>query len=154
MPPKKKSSNPDDEAPAAGSKTPTSKKATKMTADAKGKATTIKDKAATSTSTSKKATTMAAEAKGKATASNAKATPKTKNEVSSSSTSLIMAWDLVDMVTEMLFTVPTWAVANAVRLLDKEGCSIPFVARYRKEQTGNMEADKVREVVAAIETLK
>ncbi len=42
---------------------------------------------------------------------------------------------------------------NVVDLVE-EGCSIPFIARYRKERTNNMEADKIREVVAKLEELK
>ena len=66
---------------------------------------------------------------------------------------IAMAWDLVTMVTEMIMDEEPWAVANVVKLL-QEGCSIPFITRYRKEMTNGMEADKIREVASVMQELK
>ena len=37
------------------------------------------------------------------------------------------------------------AVENALELLE-EGCTIPFISRYRKEKTGNMDEVKIEAV--------
>jgi len=37
------------------------------------------------------------------------------------------------------------SVGNVVRLLDDDN-TVPFIARYRKEQTNCMEPDKLREI--------
>ncbi len=39
-------------------------------------------------------------------------------------------------------------VEAVLSLLD-EGCTVPFLARYRKEQTGSLDEEKLREIVAA-----
>ncbi|KAK7104249.1 S1 RNA-binding domain-containing protein 1-like [Littorina saxatilis] len=44
-------------------------------------------------------------------------------------------------------------VNNVVDLLDK-GATIPFIARYRKEQTGDMAVNKLREVSAQLDDLR
>ncbi|XP_030854335.1 S1 RNA-binding domain-containing protein 1 [Strongylocentrotus purpuratus] len=44
-------------------------------------------------------------------------------------------------------------VENVVKLLEEE-CTVPFIARYRKEQTGNMEAAVIREIKSSLEELK
>ena len=44
-------------------------------------------------------------------------------------------------------------VVNVIDLLDK-GATIPFIARYRKEQTGDMPVNKLREVCAQLEDLR
>ena len=49
--------------------------------------------------------------------------------------------------------VPEWAVRNIMRLLD-EGCTLPFIARYRKEQTGGMDVQKLRDVCHLVNDLK
>eukprot|EP00057_Strongylocentrotus_purpuratus_P014112 XP_011668586.1 PREDICTED: uncharacterized protein LOC105440304 [Strongylocentrotus purpuratus] len=43
-------------------------------------------------------------------------------------------------------------VENVVKLLEEE-CTVPFIARYRKEQTGNMEAAVIREIKSSLEEL-
>ena len=42
---------------------------------------------------------------------------------------------------------------NLVGLIE-EGCSVPFIARYRQEQTNHMAAEKIREVIANLEDLR
>ena len=79
--------------------------------------------------------------------------PSTSSTQSDTMESITMAWDLVTMVTEMIMDEEPWAVANVVKLL-QEGCSIPFITRYRKEMTNGMEADKIREVASVMQELK
>ena len=45
------------------------------------------------------------------------------------------------------------SVHNVISLLD-EGATIPFIARYRKEQTDDMGPDMLREVAAGLEELR
>lgn len=40
--------------------------------------------------------------------------------------------------------LPSWKV-HAVLELINDGCTIPFIARYRKEKTGNMSDIELRE---------
>lgn len=44
-----------------------------------------------------------------------------------------------------------WQVATIAKLLD-EGASIPFVARYRKEKTGNLDEVQIQQVRDAVDT--
>ena len=53
-------------------------------------------------------------------------------------------WDLVSVLSEQIGW-QIWAVRNTVRLLD-EDYTVPFIARYRKDQTNSMEADKIRQL--------
>lgn len=39
-------------------------------------------------------------------------------------------------------------------ILIEDGCTIPFIARYRKEKTGNMESAKLREASDIYQELK
>uniref|UniRef100_A0A4W3H0T3 S1 RNA-binding domain-containing protein 1 n=1 Tax=Callorhinchus milii TaxID=7868 RepID=A0A4W3H0T3_CALMI len=48
--------------------------------------------------------------------------------------------------------VELWVCANLIKLFKEEN-TIPFIARYRKELTNNMEADIIREVQQALEEL-
>ena len=73
-----------------------------------------------------------------------KAVSKKKLSSDGSDVDLSPSWDYIDVITEHL-ELERWAVKNTVKLLDEEN-SIPFIARYRKEQTNNMEADKIREL--------
>ena len=41
--------------------------------------------------------------------------------------------------------LPTEGIANTIQLLD-EGCTIPFIARYRKERTGGLTDEQVAEI--------
>jgi len=53
--------------------------------------------------------------------------------------------DPVAIVADELSLQP-WQVSSAVRLLFAEQCTIPFVARYRKEMTGTLDEVKLREI--------
>jgi uncharacterized protein len=44
-------------------------------------------------------------------------------------------------------------VHNVIELLDV-GATIPFIARYRKEKTGDMAVTKLREVASLLEDLR
>ena len=45
------------------------------------------------------------------------------------------------------------AVENTLELLE-EGCTIPFISRYRKEKTGNMDEVNIEAIAQANEKLK
>ena len=45
--------------------------------------------------------------------------------------------------------LPAAGVA-AVRLLIKEGATVPFIARYRKERTGNLDEVQIRNIVELV----
>ncbi|HNS35433.1 MAG TPA: Tex-like N-terminal domain-containing protein, partial [Mesotoga sp.] len=49
--------------------------------------------------------------------------------------------------------LPRWKVENAVELLE-EGKTIPFIARYRKEKTGELNEIQLREISDALEYSK
>lgn len=61
-------------------------------------------------------------------------------------------WELDETISDNL-DLPIWSTKNVIKLLE-EGCTIPFIARYRKEMTGGMEVDKLRDVQSAVEDLK
>ncbi|WAR19308.1 SRBD1-like protein [Mya arenaria] len=63
-----------------------------------------------------------------------------------------VSWNEESVISNRL-DVPVWATTNVVKLLD-EGCTIPFIARYRKEQTGGMEANKLRDTLTLLEDLR
>ncbi|XP_052275908.1 S1 RNA-binding domain-containing protein 1-like isoform X2 [Dreissena polymorpha] len=63
-----------------------------------------------------------------------------------------VSWNAEEVIASHL-GVPVWAARNAVRLLD-EGCTVPFITRYRKEQTGGMEAQIIRETLTLLEELR
>ncbi|XP_045167532.2 S1 RNA-binding domain-containing protein 1-like isoform X2 [Mercenaria mercenaria] len=63
-----------------------------------------------------------------------------------------VAWKVEEVISANL-NVAVWAAKNVVKLLD-EGCTIPFIARYRKEQTGGMEVQKLRDSCSMLEDLR
>ena len=50
--------------------------------------------------------------------------------------------DIIVKISEEL-GVKDWQVKAAVELID-EGCTIPFIARYRKEKTGSLNDEELR----------
>ena len=50
--------------------------------------------------------------------------------------------DIIKTIAEEL-SVKAWQVEAAVKLID-EGCTIPFIARYRKEATGTLNDEQLR----------
>ena len=61
-------------------------------------------------------------------------------------------WVLEELISERA-NLARWAVKNVVHMLEN-GATIPFIARYRKEQTHGMEVDKLREIKTLMEELK
>ncbi|XP_022255216.1 S1 RNA-binding domain-containing protein 1-like [Limulus polyphemus] len=61
-------------------------------------------------------------------------------------------WEAKDAVAEAT-NIPTNVAQRVLDLFDQE-CTIPFIARYRKQITGGMEAEKLREVQQAYEEVK
>ena len=51
------------------------------------------------------------------------------------------------------FTLAHWQVENTVELIDADN-TIPFIARYRKEQTGEIDDRKLRELSERLEYLR
>jgi len=62
------------------------------------------------------------------------------------------SWSTVGVIAERL-QCDERSVENVVRLLDDDN-TIPFIARYRKEQTNFMEPDKLREVKDELSKLR
>ena len=62
------------------------------------------------------------------------------------------SWDLLKLLAEEICWAE-WAVRNTTQLLDDDN-TIPFIARYRKQQTNNMDADKLRQLLLKYEELK
>ena len=50
--------------------------------------------------------------------------------------------DIIQIITKEL-SVEKWQVEAAVKLID-EGCTIPFISRYRKEATGSLNDEQLR----------
>lgn len=63
-----------------------------------------------------------------------------------------VSWNVEHVISGSL-DVSVWAAKNVVKLLD-EGCTIPFIARYRKEVTGLMEVQKLRDTCSMLEELR
>ncbi|MBE5804645.1 MAG: RNA-binding transcriptional accessory protein [Clostridiales bacterium] len=51
------------------------------------------------------------------------------------------------------FKVAPWQAEAVIRLLD-EGCTLPFIARYRKEQHGSLDDQKLREISERLTSLR
>ena len=76
----------------------------------------------------------------------------TKYKMATSGNESFVSWEADEVLAEEL-DLPHWVAKNVVELLDADN-TVPFIARYRKEKTNNMEADKIREVKAKYEELK
>ncbi|XP_029639002.1 S1 RNA-binding domain-containing protein 1-like isoform X1 [Octopus sinensis] len=66
--------------------------------------------------------------------------------------SMNVTWDVVEVIAEQ-HQVPLNISRNVVRLLDDEN-TIPFIARYRKEQTNAMEPDKLRSILETLTEMR
>uniref|UniRef100_UPI00398E89E4 S1 RNA-binding domain-containing protein 1 n=1 Tax=Pristiophorus japonicus TaxID=55135 RepID=UPI00398E89E4 len=62
-----------------------------------------------------------------------------------------MNWNITQVLSERT-NAEVWVCANLIRLFKEEN-TIPFIARYRKELTNNMDADTLREVQQTLEEL-
>ena len=60
--------------------------------------------------------------------------------------------DIIKTIAEEL-SVKAWQVEAAVQLID-EGCTIPFIARYRKEATGTLNDEQLRNLGERLEYLR
>lgn len=60
--------------------------------------------------------------------------------------------DLINLITKEL-GLKNWQVTEAVKLLD-QGNTIPFIARYRKEVTGELDETALRAIVERLEYLR
>ncbi len=60
--------------------------------------------------------------------------------------------DIVKTIAEELQAAP-WQVEAAVKLID-EGCTIPFIARYRKEKTGSLNDEQLRRLFERLTYLR
>ena len=63
-----------------------------------------------------------------------------------------MLMDLIKTITDQL-SLPAGKVKNTIELLD-QGNTIPFIARYRKEVTGTLDEEQIRNINEAWERLK
>jgi len=61
-------------------------------------------------------------------------------------------WSVIHVISERVQSDER-SVGNVVRLLDDDN-TIPFIARYRKEQTNSMEPDKLREIKDELDKLR
>ena len=52
----------------------------------------------------------------------------------------------VNQFIQQKINLPIKSIENTVALLE-EDCTIPFIARYRKEQTGNLDEVQISEIV-------
>lgn len=60
--------------------------------------------------------------------------------------------DIIAKLTQEL-NLHQWQTENVVKLLD-EGCTVPFIARYRKEQHGTLDDQVIRELSERLEYLR
>ena len=60
--------------------------------------------------------------------------------------------DIIKVIADEI-SVKTWQVEAAVKLID-EGCTIPFIARYRKEATGTLNDEQLRTLGERLEYLR
>ncbi len=60
--------------------------------------------------------------------------------------------DIIAKLTQEL-NLQQWQTENVVKLLD-EGCTVPFIARYRKEQHGTLDDQVIRELSERLEYLR
>ena len=53
-----------------------------------------------------------------------------------------MQEDIILKISEQL-NIKTEQIQNTLKLLE-DGCTVPFIARYRKEVTGNLDEEQIR----------
>ena len=63
-----------------------------------------------------------------------------------------MKMDIIQKLTEEL-EVKRWQVEAAIQLID-EGCTIPFISRYRKEVTGSLNDEQLRKLYERLQYLR
>ena len=60
--------------------------------------------------------------------------------------------DIIQKLTQEL-EVKRWQVEAAIQLID-EGCTIPFISRYRKEVTGSLNDEQLRKLYERLQYLR
>lgn len=63
-----------------------------------------------------------------------------------------MPWKDEEVVSSAA-NVPIDIAQNVISLLEQD-CTIPFIVRYRREKTGGLLAEKLRDIQAAYEEVK
>lgn len=63
-----------------------------------------------------------------------------------------MEWKESDLLAENV-GLKDWVAQNLVKLFEDDN-TIPFIARYRKEMTGNMEPEQLRHARESFEEIK
>lgn len=63
-----------------------------------------------------------------------------------------MEWKEYDILAEQE-SLDIWVARNLVKLFEGDN-TIPFIARYRKEMTGNMEPEQLRHAKETFEEIK
>lgn len=61
----------------------------------------------------------------------------------------------IQIITEISqsLNIPSNKVASTLKLLKDEGCTVPFIARYRKEATGAMDEVQIRDIDESFEAI-
>ena len=65
---------------------------------------------------------------------------------------IIFEWDPAKIISERQ-CVNEWQARSVIHLFEEEN-TLPFIARYRKDKTGNMEVEKLREIQNSYSQLK
>lgn len=63
------------------------------------------------------------------------------------------AWDIADVIAKSM-NLRKDVVIRLISMLEKEECTIPFIARYRKEQASGMDPDTLRNFSGLLEELR
>ncbi|CAL4124636.1 unnamed protein product [Meganyctiphanes norvegica] len=79
-------------------------------------------------------------------------TLKYRKRVSDDDIQIVFEWDPAKVIAARQ-GVDEWVAKNVVNMFDQEN-TLPFIARYRKEKTGNMEVEKLREIQNTYSQLK
>ena len=64
-----------------------------------------------------------------------------------------MKWNNIEDIVSQQLNLEKDVVSNVVKLLDEEN-TVPFITRYRKEQTKGLEADKLHQIEETLIRLK
>ncbi|XP_063585380.1 S1 RNA-binding domain-containing protein 1-like [Penaeus indicus] len=79
-------------------------------------------------------------------------TLKYRKRIPDNDIEIVFEWDPAKVIAERQ-SVDEWVARNVISMFDQEN-TLPFIARYRKERTGNMEVEKLREIQNAYSQLK
>ncbi|XP_045596104.1 S1 RNA-binding domain-containing protein 1 isoform X2 [Procambarus clarkii] len=79
-------------------------------------------------------------------------TLKYRKRIPDNDVEIIFEWTPAKVIAERQ-NVEEWVAHNVITMFDQEN-TLPFIARYRKEKTGNMEVEKLREIQNSYSQLK